>query len=484
MGTTSKQVMDIKTSKGLSQTSNEELRAWTDKGWEQAMREGNYDRSREHLNFEVQKGGIVTPIDKKRPLTKRMAENLASRGIKDPNEGLAEPRFRTVVNFIFGGSTDRMRELVFGNQVVGFESKGGNEHVRRMPEIEEWARDIYRFVADKYGEENIISFIVHCDEKNPHVHCALLPIDQNGKFAFKQIFHGQNRLEFKNYMLALHDELAKVNEKWGLTRGVSVVESGARHRSTEEYRRWLANACVTLEAQLENNRKLLKSLNEELAIAQKKQKSFTTMIDNLKTEKDRLEDELRPLREMQANSESISAEIARKIQSLEYQKAQVEAKLADKEKKLDETNRLLEALREDKADIEQQARELEDKANQSELSWAHNMSYHLNGAMLDTMSQEFTSRYHHLPEETKSLFDDTLICQLAEQGNHVVMVALNLVCGYVDDATTIAQTHGGGGGPSTGWGRRPEDDDREWARRCLAMARKMCAPSVKRKKRM
>ena len=59
MGTTSKQVMDIKTSKGLSQTSNEELRAWTDKGWEQAMREGNYDRSREHLNFEVQKGGIA-----------------------------------------------------------------------------------------------------------------------------------------------------------------------------------------------------------------------------------------------------------------------------------------------------------------------------------------------------------------------------------------------------------------------------------------
>lgn len=73
-----------------------------------------------------------------------------------------------------------------------------------------------------------------------------------------------------------------------------------------------------LEVQLENNRKLLKSLNEKLAIAQKKQKSFTTMIDNLKTEKDRLEDELRSLRAMQANSESISTEIARKIQNLEY----------------------------------------------------------------------------------------------------------------------------------------------------------------------
>ena len=134
--------MDIKTSKGLAQSSNEELRAWTDKGWEQAMREGNYDRSREHLNFEIQRGGIVTPIDKSRPLTRRMAENLASRGIKDPNEGLDEPRYRTVVNFIFGGSTDRMRELAFGNQEVDFESKKGNEHIRRMPEIEEWAKDI------------------------------------------------------------------------------------------------------------------------------------------------------------------------------------------------------------------------------------------------------------------------------------------------------------------------------------------------------
>ena len=62
MSKAGKQVMDIKTSKGLAQSSNEELRAWTDKGWEQAMREGNYDRSREHLNFEIQRGGIVSSL--------------------------------------------------------------------------------------------------------------------------------------------------------------------------------------------------------------------------------------------------------------------------------------------------------------------------------------------------------------------------------------------------------------------------------------
>ena len=484
MGTTSKQVMDIRVSKGLSQASNEELRAWTEKGWEQAMREGNYDRSREHLNFEILKGGIISQVDKSRPLTKRMAENLATRGIQDPNQGLAEPRFRTVVNFIFGGSTERMRELAFGNQEVDFESKGGNGQIRRMPEIEKWAADIYRFVADKYGEENIISFIVHCDEKNPHIHCALLPIDKDNKFAFKKIFHGQNRVDFKNYMLALHDELAKVNEKWGLTRGVSITESGARHRSTEEYRRWLANECVTLEAQMTAVRKALDDLNIELAIAQKKQKSFTSMIENLKAEKARLEKELSPLRDLQRESDSISTDIAHKIQSLEAQKALVEEKLADKEKKLDETNQLLDTLRHDKEEIEQQASELEEKANKSELSWAHNMSYHLNGVILDTLTHEFTSRFSRLPEDVKLDFDGTLLRQLAEDGNHVFKVALNLVCGFVDDATTIAQTHGGGGGPGSGWGKKDDEDDREWTRRCLAMARRMCAPSVGKRKKM
>ena len=155
---------------------------------------------------------------------------------------------------------------------------------------------------------------------------------------------------------------------------------------------------VTLEAQMLNTRKALEDLNVELSIAQKKQKSFTSMIENLKAEINRLEAELKPLRALQANSDNISADIARKIQSLELQKAMVEDKLADKEKKLSETNQLLDTLRKDeKEEIEKQASELEDKANQSELSWAHNMSYHLNGVMLDTMAHEFAARFRISP---------------------------------------------------------------------------------------
>ena len=99
--------------------------------------------------------------------------------------GLEEPKYRTVVNFIFGGSRERMRELAFGNQQIDFEQGAENSNAYREKDIEEWAKDVYKFVADRYGEENIAAFIVHLDELNPHIHCTLLPIESE-RFAYKK----------------------------------------------------------------------------------------------------------------------------------------------------------------------------------------------------------------------------------------------------------------------------------------------------------
>ena len=63
-----KQVMDFRPSKGITTAqSNEHQRRWTEKGWEHAVSVGNYDPTREHLNFEI-KGGKVCPIDKARSI--------------------------------------------------------------------------------------------------------------------------------------------------------------------------------------------------------------------------------------------------------------------------------------------------------------------------------------------------------------------------------------------------------------------------------
>ena len=154
-----KQVLDVQVSKGITTAqSNEHLRNRSEKAAEYAMKKGNYDPTREHLNFEIV-NGKVRPVDKSRSIPDRMADSLRQRGIKDPNEGLVEPKYRTVVNIILGGSRELMRQLAFGKQDVDFEQGADNSRIVRKPEIEQWAKDAYRFICDKYGEQNIAAFV-------------------------------------------------------------------------------------------------------------------------------------------------------------------------------------------------------------------------------------------------------------------------------------------------------------------------------------
>lgn len=110
----------MRASKGFSPSqSNEHLRCLSDCERAQKAR-WNYDPSREHLNFEIGKGGVVTEVNKSKTINQRIKENLDSRGIVNPNKKLIDqgldPKYRTVANFILGGNREVMRNLAFGNQ--------------------------------------------------------------------------------------------------------------------------------------------------------------------------------------------------------------------------------------------------------------------------------------------------------------------------------------------------------------------------------
>ena len=44
--------------------------------------------------------------------------------------------------------------------------------------IYDWALDTYRFACEKWGEENVIGFDVHCDETSIHAHVQTVPVEQ------------------------------------------------------------------------------------------------------------------------------------------------------------------------------------------------------------------------------------------------------------------------------------------------------------------
>lgn len=64
--------------------------------------------------------------------------------------------------------------------------------------------------------------------------------------------------------------------------------------------------------------------------------------------------------------------------------------------------------------------------------------------------------------------------------NDLQQTAVLLFAGYLDAATQMSESTGGGGSTPDGWGRDKDEDDLEWARRCARMANHMCRPTIKR----
>lgn len=66
--------------------------------------------------------------------------------------------------------------------------------------------------------------------------------------------------------------------------------------------------------------------------------------------------------------------------------------------------------------------------------------------------------------------------------NDILNVAMLLFMNYLDAATSMSESCGGGGSPGGGWGRGKDEDDRDWARRCAMQANWLCKP-IKRSRR-
>lgn len=478
-----KQVLDMQVSKGITAAqSNEHLRDRSERAEKYAMNKGNYDPTRKHLNFEIAPGGKVRPIDTSRNIPERMADILERRGIKDPNEGLAEPKYRTVVNFIFGGSRKRMHELAFGTQNVDFDEGANNTRIKRMSDIERWAKDVYSFVSGKYGEQNIAAFIVHLDELNPHVHCTLLPI-KDGRFAYKEIFAGKDKFEYSARMKQLHtDFFAEVNTRWGMSRGTSISETGARHRTTEEYRRMLSEECTTIEENIDRHQKVLATLQSDIRLAERRVKGLTTMVDNLEKSKAEKEALLSAAEQDLKANKGDAEQLAAQVKSLEKELAGINRQLADKQEKLQTADRQLAELKENMDAIEERTGELKEEA----YKYSHDVHSKVDTLLKDVLLENVVGEYRNASAQMdvaeRQLFDGSLVQSIAEQGTDVMHCATMLFLGMVDDATTFAETRGGGGGGSDlKWGRDEDEDNRAWALRCMRMASRMMRPAIGKK---
>lgn len=480
-----KQVIDVRPSKEMTiAQSNEHLRIATNGAFKN-VRSNNFDPSREFLNFEVQDGKIV-PVDKKHSLKKRIEESLTKRGIINPNAGLKEPRYRTHADFILGGSREQMRRLAFGEQEVDYskydlnnpELKEGNRQLTRCKDIEDWAIDTYNFMAKKYGKENIAAFVVHLDEINPHVHCTVLPVTKQNKLSWKKVMVGEEdtKENYRRNMIQLHNEFSEINKKYDLQRGDPISETGAKHRTTQQF---LEQQVKNLSIDVNSKKEIKKNLEKDIIHAKARLKGLTTMIANLENAKNILEEELEELKKDVELGKISIEDFNNKKQKILDEIEGVNLKIKDKEEKLSVAKKQLDEIDKKNRKQEEYFEELTSKIGQVEPEKVMKEMQSLGWNMAIFDARERQKRYEDY-RETLSEYDrqvldraysdiygDSLISELAENGLEITAIATDM---YLKSESAALRAKGGPGGGSssnTGWGKKDDEDEWTFRKRCM-----------------
>ena len=226
---------------------------------ERTVHPKNADRTRTHLNRE-----LVQFPEGVRNRTQAIAHRIETAGI---------------------------RRKVSANQVKAIRIllTGSNKDMKQMEaegRIEDWCNDSLKWIRETYGEQNLVSAVLHMDEKTPHIHATVIPIvtgerrkagqeEQNGKKKYRKKNPQDVRLCADDVM-ARHrlkhyqDTYAQAMNKYGLQRGVD--GSLAKHISTMQYYKQLVEQQDSLQENIEN----LLGLEEE---AMKKMKQVKEEIN-------------------------------------------------------------------------------------------------------------------------------------------------------------------------------------------------------------
>ena len=160
-------------------------------------------------------------------------------------------------------------------------------------EMQEYFSRAFNFLKERVGEENIISAVVHMDEKTPHLHLCFVPLTKDNRLSAKEI------LGNKKAMIQWQDDFyACMAERWPeLERGAPAVETKRRHLTPQWYKKVTA-----MDEKLERLETALNDIN--VFNVGKKREEAVVLLAQLLPEVESFQSEIQ--RMQQAVSQSLS----------------------------------------------------------------------------------------------------------------------------------------------------------------------------------
>ena len=114
--------------------------------------------------------------------------------------------------------------------------------------LDDWCRANIKWLHDTFGKNNLVSCVLHMDEKTPHLHATVVPIvsaprkrrEREGEQKYKEKapaprLCANELMMTRGKLRQYQDTYAQVMAGFGLKRGV--VASGARHQTQQQYNR-------------------------------------------------------------------------------------------------------------------------------------------------------------------------------------------------------------------------------------------------------
>lgn len=511
MNTNIKQAMHVEAGKSFGTAeANENERRWNDDKIDSKNQDptNHYDKTRMKLNFEIGSDRKVHPLGyQEKSLEVRLQERLAELGWK-PFKPDSKIQPNCCAKFIFGGNHDRTLEMAFGTQAVNLDKGADNSHLQRRPEIEQWAKDVYDWCARRYGQENIIGFQVHLDESSPHIHTLIVPVGQRAKSGRECVMwsamFGKNRYEYGRILREMHTALyEEVGSKYGLERGDSIEGRNVQHLHKRDYIRKLAKEAKQAEKAVKGLQTMIRKLEREMLAGRTRLKEIDEVLASSKITLDRYEAQ-------KADIQKLITEYQEKLEDKSCKLQEKEQELEQMAKNIDRVGRLAQPFRNHKIDfeppqitskppifgvdkwIEEQNRSIASRflkiVRQIEERYRKDAEQQIqavrNNALLDYrefkwLQQEYARLTALNDSQTEQM--QTVLDQLAEPSvrERIFSIADALIGGQ-----PVAVSSGGGGGNADSdlrWdGKRPDEEEETYRRRCLLYAVRVVRNSHKR----
>ena len=501
MNTDIKQAMHVEAGKSFGTAeANENERHWNDDKIDRKNQDptNHYDKTRMKLNFEIGPDGKVHPLGyQEKSLEVRLKERLTELGWK-PFKSDSKIQPNCCAKFIFGGNHDRTLEMAFGTQTVNLDKGADNSHLQRCPEIEQWAKDVYDWCAKRYGQENIIGFQIHLDESSPHIHALIVPVGIRPKSGRECVMwsakFGKSRYEYGQILREMHTSLyEEVGGKYGLERGDSIVGRNVQHLHKRDYIRKLTKDAKQAEKAVKGLQTMIRKLEREMLAGRNRLKEIDEALASGKITLDRYEAQ-------KADIQKLIAEYQEKLEDKSNKLHAKEQELEQITKDATKARSVIQPFHNHKVDftppqitekvplfgtdkwIERQNRSISKQFSEIvrkiESLYRNDATRQVEAAQNNVLADY--GELYQLRKDVKTLIENndglksTLETMLDQLANPSLRSKIFAIADALARGTPAAISSSGGGGNTDSdlrWdGRRPDEEEEAYRRRCLMFA--------------